>query len=80
MEEFKKTRNKKILISSIDLYRLELLPALECLRQLKYAHMYVEIENKDPPVSRLVQFPVSAHSKSYIYGEQPRVEHFVIEK
>ena len=80
MEEFKKTGNKKILISSIDLYRLELVPALECLRQLKYAHMYVEIENKDPPVSGLVQFPVSAHSKSYIYGEQPRVEHFVIEK
>ena len=80
MEEFKKTGNKKILISSIDLYRLELLPALECLRQLKYAHMYVEIENKDPPVSRLVQFSVSAHSKSYIYGEQPKVEHFVIDK
>lgn len=80
MEEFKKTGNKKVLISSIDLYKHELVPALACLRQLKYAHMYVEIENSDPPVSKLIQFPVSQHTKDYIYGEEPKVEHFVMEK
>ena len=32
--------------------------------------MYVEIENSDPPVSKLIQFPVSQHTKDYIYGEE----------
>ena len=72
MEEFKKTGNKKVLISSIDLYTLELVPALSCLRQLKYAHMYVEIENSDPPVSKLIQFPVSNIRKIIFMAKNPK--------
>ena len=80
MDEFKKTGNREVLIACINVYRSDLVPALECLRQLKYGHMYVDINDKVPPHSILVQHLVSAHTKDYIYGQQPKVEHFVIEK
>ena len=80
MDEFKKTGNREVLIGCINVYRSDLVPALECLRQLKYGHMYVDINDKVPPHSILVQHLVSAHTKDYIYGQQPKVEHFVMEK
>lgn len=74
-DEFKKTGNRKILISASEMYNRDLLPAFENLRILKYGHMFVETDDND--VSRLIQLPVPVQSKDYIYGEQPKVVSFV---
>lgn len=75
MDEFKKTGNRKILISAMEMYNRDLLPAFENLRLLKYGHIFVETdENK---VSKLFQLPVPVQSNDYIYGTGPKVIHFV---
>ena len=76
MDEFKKTGNRNILISAMEMYNRDLLPAFENLRLLKYGHMFVET-NCENNVSKLIQLPVPVQSNEYIYGEGPKVIHFV---
>lgn len=77
LEEYKKTGNRKLLITLMETYKRDLIPAVEHLRNLKYAHMFVEIVESDPPVSILVQHVVPAHSRDFIFGEEPNVLKFV---
>lgn len=77
LEEYKKTGNKNLLLTLTHTYKRDLIPAVEHLRNLKYAHMFVEIIESDPPVSVLVQHSVSAHSRDYLFGEEPSVLKFV---
>ena len=77
LDEYKKSGNRQILIALVDMYKRDLIPAIEHLRNLKYAHMFVEIIDYDPPVSKLVQHSVSIHSRVFTYGEEPKVMKFV---
>ena len=74
-DEFKKTGNRKILITAMEMYNRDLLPAYENLRLLKYGHMFVETDENN--VSTLIQLPVPIQSSDYVYGEGPKVVHFV---
>ena len=77
LDEYKKTGNRQILITLMEMYKRDLVPTFEHLRNLKYAHMFVEIVDSDPPVSTLVQHLVPAHSRDFIFGEEPKVMKFV---
>jgi len=61
----------------VEMYKRDLIPAIEHLRNLKYAHMFVEIIDSDPPVSKLVQYSVPIHSRDFTYGEEPKVMKFI---
>ena len=61
----------------MNIYKRDLIPAIEHLRKLTYAHMFVEIIEDKPPVSKLVQHLISAHSRDFIFGEEPNVLKFV---
>jgi hypothetical protein len=76
-QEYKKTGTRTFLTTFIEMYNRDLVPAIHHLRTLKYAHMYVEIDESEPPVSCLIQHLVSAHSRDYIFGEEPKVMKFV---
>tara|TARA_B100001287_G_scaffold276862_1_gene290271 strand:- start:1796 stop:3202 length:1407 start_codon:yes stop_codon:yes gene_type:complete len=78
LEEYKKTGNNKILKTMIETHKRDLVPAIEELRSLKYAHMYVEVIDSDPPVSKLVQYMVPIHSRDFIFGEDSNVLKFEI--
>jgi len=77
LDEYKKTGNRKIITSLVEMYKRDLIPAIEHLRNLKYAHMFVEIIDSDPPVSKLVQYSVPIHSRDFTYGEEPKVMKFI---
>ena len=77
-DEYKKTNDRKILITMINAYKTDFLPAIDKLRMLKYAHMYVDITESSIPVTTLKQFIYPAHSKDYVYGDEPKVEKFVM--
>ena len=77
IDEYKKTGNKRLLTTSMNIYKRDLIPAIEHLRKLTYAHMFVEIIEDKPPVSKLVQHLISAHSRDFIFGEEPNVLKFV---
>ena len=74
-DEFKKTGNRKILITAMEMYNRDLLPGYENLRLLKYGHMFVETDEDN--ISTLLQLPVPIQSSDYVYGEGPKVVHFV---
>ena len=76
-QEYKKTGTREFLTTFIEMYNRDLVPAIHHLRTLKYAHMYVETDESEPPVSYLRQHLVSAHSRDYTYGEDPKVMKFV---
>ena len=76
--EYKTSGKREILITLVETYKNELIPAVEKLRHLKYAHMYVDIHEGESKVSVLKQYPYPAHSKDYIYGEEPKVVKFVV--
>jgi hypothetical protein len=77
LDEYKKTGNRKIITSLVEMYKRDLIPAMEHLRSLKYAHMFVDIDDSDPPISKLVQHPHSIHSQDFVFGEEPKVMKFV---
>jgi len=77
LEEYKKTGNHKLLLTLLQTYKRDIIPAVEHLRNLKYAHMFVEIVESDPPVSILVQHTAPVHSRDFIFGEGPNVLKFV---
>jgi len=77
LDEYKKTGNQKLLKTLMEMHKRDVIPAVEHLRNLTYAHMFVETVESDPPVSTLVQHMVSAHSRDFIFGESSNVLKFV---
>jgi len=77
VEEYKKTGNKKLLKTLLETYKKDLIPAIEHLRKLTYAHMFVEIIDEEPAVTTLIQHLVPVHARDFIFGEEPNVLKFV---
>lgn len=77
LEEYKKTGNNKLLKTMLATYKRDFIPAIEHLRKLTYAHMFVEITDSEPPVTKLIQYLVPVHARDFIFGEEPNVLKFV---
>ena len=78
VDEYKKTGERQIIGTIISTYNKNLIPVIDKLRTLKYAHMFVDITDSDVPISTLKQYTFPAHSKDFIYGEEPKVVKFVV--
>ena len=78
-DEYKKTGNDKLLVTLVEMYIRDLEPAFSNLRMLKFKRNYVDIDDSSIPVkSVLHQHPNYAHIMDYIYGNEPKVESFVV--
>jgi len=77
LDEYKKTGNRKVLITMVESYKKDLIPVVDKIRTLKYAHMYVDIDN-NTNMSILKQYFYPAHSKDFTYGEEPTVVKFIM--
>ena len=77
-EEYKKTGNSTILTTMIQTYNQSLIPCVDALRSMKYAHMFVETEMGDTAVSTLKQYTHSIYRKDFNYGEEPKVVKFIM--
>lgn len=78
-DEYKKTGNKKLLTTLVEMYNRDLEPAYGNLRLLKYKRNFVDIDDSSVPTkSILQQHPNYAHVMDYVYGDSAKVESFVI--
>ena len=80
LDEYKDSGNREVLIAAVELHVKDLMPAVHNLRLSKYDTMLVEITAEEPYVSTLIQRKVSAYKRDFIYGEEPKVMKFVMNK
>jgi hypothetical protein len=80
LDEYKKSGNRELLITAMDMYVKDLVPKIQQIRLTKYDTIYVEPISEDPPVTRLVTNEISTYSKDVIFGgDESKVVRFVIE-
>ena len=79
LDEYKKSGNREILITAMDMYVTDLIPKIQQRRLTKYDNVYVETISEDPPVTQLVSNEISTYRKDYVLGNASKVIRFVIE-
>jgi hypothetical protein len=80
LDEYKDSGNREVLIAAVEMHVKDLMPAVQNLRLSKYDTMLVETTAEEPYVSTLIQRKVSAYKRDFIYGEEPKVMKFVMNK
>tara|TARA_B110000858_G_scaffold197260_1_gene258343 strand:+ start:315 stop:1739 length:1425 start_codon:yes stop_codon:yes gene_type:complete len=80
LDEYKKSGNREVLIAAVEMHVKDLMPAVQNIRLSKYDTMLVETNAEEPYISTLVQRKVSAYKRDFIYGEEPKVMKFVMNK
>jgi len=80
LDEYKESENREVLIAAVEMHVKDLMPAVQNLRLSKYDTVLVETTADEPHISTLVQRKVSAYKRDFIYGEEPKVMKFVMNK
>ena len=76
ISEYRKTGNRDILTSAIEMQIRDLIPILHNIRLLKYDSMTMEAD-PDDVVSTLIQEKIAPHKRDFTFSEKHRVIKFV---
>jgi len=80
LSEYKKSDNREYMISAVEMYVKDLVPALNNMRLLKYDNVFMEISfDSDTPISKMVSYEVESYRKDFLYGNAPKVIKFIVD-